>query len=225
MPTVSGASCGTTRRSSCAAVLKRDTGSTAYVTSSMSSALTWQQDSNAQLELNAAVATRFPGAERVAGIWEFVDRKLPQSTTLMADFVRATGPETSQDGRYDMTYQGLWSIWMGLFGTQARIDSLANAAWANLRSHAPSRDGSGSGASTPRRGTPHETDAEYNAAIQRLNVARMNQGHIAAPGNHRLPHTDRIPQRRMMLAVCGENHAYDTMAEVTRYVYSAFSPL
>lgn len=31
--------------------------------------LTWQ------LEFNAAVATRFPGAERVAGIWEFVDRK------------------------------------------------------------------------------------------------------------------------------------------------------
>lgn len=106
---------------------------------------------------------------------------------------------------------------MGLFGADAQVDAQGSTpAWASLRSHAVSRDGSGSGASTPRRSATHEYDAEYNAAIQRLNTLRTNQGHIAAPGNHRLPHTERIPQRRMMLAVCGENHAYDTMAEVHR---------
>lgn len=109
---------------------------------------------------------------------------------------------------------------MGLFGGDAKIDSHASAAWANLRTHASSRDGSGSGASTPRRGTPHEYDADYNAAIQRLNATRTAQGHIAAPGTHKLPHTERMPQRRMMLAVCGENYTYDTMAEVHRYVCS-----
>jgi hypothetical protein len=123
--------------------------------------------------------------------------------------VRATGPEASLDGRYDLTYQGLWSIWTGLFGAEARVE--AATGWGG-------RLPSGSGASTPRHGTPSEFDAEYNAAITRLNSARTAQGHIAAPGSHRLPHTDRMPQRRMMLAVCGENYAYDTMAEVHRLV-------
>ncbi|BEI89570.1 uncharacterized protein CcaverHIS019_0209320 [Cutaneotrichosporon cavernicola] len=157
------------------------------------------------LELNAAVATRFPGAERIAGIWEFVDH-----------FVRATGPEASQEGRYDLTYQGVWSIWTGLFGADARVE--AATGWGGLRGGGGAAGGPGSGASTPRRGAPAEFDAEYNAAITRLNATRTLQSHIAAPGAHRLPHTDRMPQRRMMLAVCGENMAYDTMAEVHRLV-------
>ncbi|GMK59926.1 hypothetical protein CspeluHIS016_0901430 [Cutaneotrichosporon spelunceum] len=157
------------------------------------------------LELNAAIATRFPGAERVAGIWEFVNH-----------FVHATAPEVSQEGRYDLTYQGLWSIWTGLFGAEARVE--AATGWGGLRGGGAGDGGLESGASTPRRSTLTEFDSDYNAAVTRLNATRTLQGHVAAPGAHRLPHTDRMPQRRMMLAVCGENLAYDKMAEVHRLV-------
>lgn len=39
-----------------------------------------------QLLLNAAVATRFPGADKVAGIWEFTERELPVLSWLTCRF-------------------------------------------------------------------------------------------------------------------------------------------
>lgn len=149
------------------------------------------------LLLNAAIATRFSGAERIAGTWEFVDH-----------FVRATAPDVSIHSGYDMTYQGLWPVWTGQLGRESR-----DGAWAPPRpsNGSSSRHVSGSGK------TPLEVlDAHYNVAIAHINAMRADVSAVAAPGNHRLPHSDRAPLRRMMLAVCGENHMYDTMEEVTR---------
>lgn len=124
----------------------------------------------------------------------------------------------SRQGDYDLTYQGLYSIWSGLLGSDGRAEPFQSAAWANLRSHGVpiTREGSGSGASTPRRGPLPDHDADYNDAVSKINAARTASGSMSAPGSHRLPHTDRAPQRRMMLAVCGENHTYDTMQEVNK---------
>lgn len=135
---------------------------------------------------------------------------------LTTDFIHATSPDVSRIGDYDLTYQGIVAIWLGLLGPDGQAGSLQSAAWANLRSHGVSREGSGSGASTPSRGPPPEYDADYNNAISKLNAIRTESGAMAAPGLHRLPHTDRAPQRRMMLAVCGENHTYDPMQEVNK---------
>lgn len=178
--------------------------------------------------------TRLAAAERRRG--DQVSRRRPYCWNLgvyqpcvtrlalevnAADFVQATNPEFSQYNGYDLTYQGLWPIWTGLLGAEGRDTSAPpSAALYTLRTHAVplpvSRDGSGSGASTPRRGTVDAHDAEYSSVIQSINAMRADAQAIAAPGSHRLPHTDKAPQRRMMLAVCGENHAYDTMEEVHR---------
>jgi len=140
---------------------------------------------------------------------------------LTPDFVSATAPQVSRHAGYDLTYQGLWFIWTGQLGPDAREDATSGASGSGwpLRPQlgVPTPHGGGSGASTPRRapappGDAH--DAQYNAAVASLNALRADNNAVAAPGNHRLPHTEKSPQRRMMLAVCGEK--YDTMEEVNR---------
>jgi hypothetical protein len=138
---------------------------------------------------------------------------------MPADFVRATTPDVSNYLGYNLTYQGLYSIWNGL-GT---VDGQPQRSTVGLphdsphslphsHTHSPA-----SGATTPRRaGTLDTHDAQYITAVAHINALRADKSAIAAPGSHRLPHTDRAPLRRMMLAVCGENHAYDTMEEVHR---------
>lgn len=139
-----------------------------------------------------------------------------------ADFIGATAPEVSRHNGYDLTYQGLWPIWTGRLGPEGREETTAPLAWTGLKggplSAAQRESNGGSGASTPRRG--HNAievhDAEYTAAVAHINAMRADESAVAAPGSHRLPHTEKGPLRRMMLAVCGENHAYDTMEEVHR---------
>ena len=147
------------------------------------------------LHLNAAIATRFPDADRIAGCWEFIDH-----------FVRATGPSVSVRGSYDLTYQGLWAVWSGELGNES------SAGWTgSMRSVSSSSE----------KGGPPAHDAEYNAAVAKLNALRSDAGSVGAPGSHRLPHGSRAPQRRMMLAICGENSGYDAMKEVDRLVADA----
>lgn len=126
--------------------------------------------------------------------------------------MRATGPSASIKGHYDLTYQGLWAIWTGELSS-ADSPNVSSAAWASLRGIQPEAK---SGSSTPRHSEGH--DADYNAAIAKINALRTDSGSVGAPGSHRLPHTQRAPQRRMMLAICGENSGYDAMKEVDRLV-------
>lgn len=133
-----------------------------------------------------------------------------------ADFVHATTPDVSNYLGYNLTYQGLFPIWMGL-GSDATppISGLPNKRDPHPHSH----HSPASGATTPRRAATLDThDAQYISAVAHINALRADKSAIAAPGNHRLPHTEKAPLRRMMLAVCGENHAYDTMEEVHRLV-------
>ncbi|TXT16066.1 hypothetical protein VHUM_00569 [Vanrija humicola] len=150
------------------------------------------------LLLNAAVGTKFPDADRLQGAWEFVDQ-----------FIQGTAPNLSIQGNYNLTYQGIWQIWSGQVGAPPSINT----------SHlgVGQREG-GSAGSTPRRDVADLLDPDYTTAITKLNAARAMAGASSSPGNHKLPHTDKMPQRRMILAVCGENHAYETMAEVNRLV-------
>ncbi|WOO76939.1 SEH-associated protein 4 [Vanrija pseudolonga] len=166
------------------------------------------------LLLNAAVGTRFPDADRLLGTWEFVD-----------EFIQGTASDISIQGNYNLTYQGIWPIWSGQIGAPPSLASSVpgSAAWTALRAHNNSHLGvgqrdTGSAGSTPRRDAADLLDPDYTSAIAKINAARATAGASSSPGNHKLPHTEKMPQRRMILAVCGENHAYETMAEVNRLV-------
>ncbi|KAL7418703.1 hypothetical protein Q5752_006386 [Cryptotrichosporon argae] len=172
------------------------------------------------LELNAAIATRHPGAERLAGIWEFVHHLL-----------QVMAPHQSRHGTYDLTYQGIWPIWSGQLTPPA-----PSPAYSALRSHPITRPASASASVDPGRRAgrplePHSRDREalrrdkepdadpaYAAAVHAINMARTENGAPGGVGANRLPHTEKAAQRRMILALCGEEHMHAAMVEVNRLI-------
>jgi hypothetical protein len=60
-----------------------------------------------------------------------------------------------------------------------------------------------------------EMEAGFNTAIEAINKVRNEEGHIGSTGSSKLPSTEYPGKRRMMLALCGENHK-GVMHEVER---------
>ncbi|ORY34245.1 hypothetical protein BCR39DRAFT_517213 [Naematelia encephala] len=172
--------------------------------------------------LNAAVATRYPGRERVAGMWEFVQHL---TTTLTA--------EVSQTRLYDFTYAGVLPLWFNDSSlhenpvmssppssirshstlTDATVRDPAkqiSAAWTSLR-HA---QGSAAAPTKPTlaslRGTARaEADDSFSAAVDEV-MARRGPDNVG-----RLPIGSKDGIRKAILAVCG---GAPDLAEVNRLV-------
>ncbi|WWC85838.1 uncharacterized protein L201_000705 [Kwoniella dendrophila CBS 6074] len=62
--------------------------------------------------LNAAIATRHPGKERLAGIWEFIDH-----------LTRVMSPPLSSYRGYNLTHHGVYPIWFGISSDQTQPSS------------------------------------------------------------------------------------------------------
>ncbi|WRT63824.1 uncharacterized protein IL334_000749 [Kwoniella shivajii] len=183
------------------------------------------------LLLNAAIATRHPGKERLAGIWEFVDHL----THVMA-------PSLSTFRGYNLTHHGVYPIWFGvhndhhpsspssIYSAATLTDpphppplrqSSASAAWTSLKSQSStsiphSRQNSsplpGGGTTTPRerkisdRRGEQEIDREYISSVEALNERRRDIGGVGRPGTVRAAvGGDKMEMRRLILSVCGEN--------------------
>nr|XP_019014511.1 uncharacterized protein I206_00593 [Kwoniella pini CBS 10737]OCF53292.1 hypothetical protein I206_00593 [Kwoniella pini CBS 10737] len=95
------------------------------------------------LLLNAAIATRHPGKERLAGIWEFIEHL----TQVMA-------PPLSSHRGYNLTNHGVYPIWFGVSNDQSQplspssIYSAATLTDAPHPHHPPLRQSSTSAAWT-----------------------------------------------------------------------------
>ncbi|WVR03585.1 hypothetical protein IAU60_000577 [Kwoniella sp. DSM 27419] len=179
------------------------------------------------LLLNAAIATRHPGKERLAGIWEFVEH-----------LIRVMAAPLSSYGGYNLTHHGIFPIWFGV--SNDRHPSSPNsinsnttlqdnhgpgpvrqgsAAWTALKSqssapHSRQTSSPMPGSSTPagrkvsdRRGDRlPDVDREYVAALEALNQHRKEVGGVGKPGIVRAAVGGaRGEMRKLVLAVCGEN--------------------
>ena len=93
-----------------------------------------------------------------------------------------------------------------------------SAAWTSLRNtqhqQLPSRSQltstphtSSSPESTIKGSEPVLPDADFAAALEIINARRDQEEHRGKIGTSRLPRSDKVPQRRMILAVCGEREA------------------
>jgi hypothetical protein len=101
-----------------------------------------------------------------------------------------------------------------------------SAAWASLKSqtqpHTPASTASpapaGNSKAKPKPEAPPlpPLDPEWLSSISAINTARTEAGHIGAPGKHALPPGERAAMRRMILALCGENHDYGAFSEINR---------
>ncbi|ORX34788.1 hypothetical protein BD324DRAFT_593880 [Kockovaella imperatae] len=178
------------------------------------------------LQLNAAIATKYPGSERLAGVWEFVDH-----------LIQVMNPKTSRDRSINLSHAGIYAIWTGQDlskptpvsppasirsqstllseSTELRNPSLTptarepvkqnSAAWTSLR-HTQHQ--------MPARSTPNvpqvshtppwsrydaALDHEFSAAVENLSRHR-DDGKRA----QRLPSSSKIAQRSIILAVCGD---------------------
>nr|XP_018266712.1 uncharacterized protein I303_00687 [Kwoniella dejecticola CBS 10117]OBR88870.1 hypothetical protein I303_00687 [Kwoniella dejecticola CBS 10117] len=95
------------------------------------------------LLLNAAIATRHPGKERLAGIWEFIEHL----THVMA-------PPLSSYKGYNLTHHGVYPTWFGVSNDQTQpssptsIYSAATLTDAPHAHHPPLRQSSASAAWT-----------------------------------------------------------------------------
>lgn len=204
---------------------------------------------NVQLLLNAAIATCYPGQERLKGIWEFIDRAWPTITHLvliLADLTRVMDPITSKAGGYDLTNAGAHPIWTGN-GVQSDSDSPSSstrsgstlitelapvqstvretvkqgsAAWSSLRNHPNQQPPISSLPSAPKGTVSEAADPGLTAAIQAIN-ARRTDSHPGSPGTHQLPRTEREGARRMILALCGEMHEGAGIGEIHHSVFLA----
>ncbi|WVF65929.1 hypothetical protein IAT40_000667 [Kwoniella sp. CBS 6097] len=184
------------------------------------------------LLLNAAIATRHPGKERLAGIWEFVDH-----------LTRVMSPALSSHRGYNLTHHGVFPIWFGvtnehhpsspssIYSTATLQDNVhhhqpparsGSAAWTALKSqssgsipHSRQTSSPMPGSSTPtrerkasdRRGEREpEVDRDYAQAIEILNERRREAGGVGRPGVVRAAvGGQRTEMRKLILAVCGEN--------------------
>lgn len=211
--------------------------------------------------MNAAIATRYHGSDRLAGMWEFVTREsltllayrpisLPVSTThrqaskvgkklTLPDLTAVMSPSHSTHRGINITYHGILAIWTSLAASPTsshpRRETVkqSSAAWNALSSVSPysakdqqSKDkrwtGTGTGMGTGKERdrdrefdlTP-EMEATFSAAVEAINRDRNEIGHIGSTGSSKLPVTEKVEQRRMMLAVCGEGQG-GVMHEVER---------
>jgi len=99
-----------------------------------------------------------------------------------------------------------------------------SAAWASLRQQAlPKHVQSAHQATTRDANTTHshvELDDEYLSCIEKLNRLRIEEQHVGHPGNHRLPKTNRLEIRNMILAVCRDVEPRGSMDDIGSYVLS-----
>nr|XP_031857269.1 uncharacterized protein CI109_007324 [Kwoniella shandongensis]KAA5524341.1 hypothetical protein CI109_007324 [Kwoniella shandongensis] len=186
------------------------------------------------LLLNAAVATRHPGKERIAGIWEFIDH-----------LTRSMSPAISNSRGYNLTHLGIFPIWTGAgvvdtvepsSPTSVRSGSTLVDPPNPYRAHEPVRQGSAawnalsqvpfphsrhSTTSTPGNDTPPRSrkaserrgqsqeldiDPDYLSAVHNLNQHRSELGGVGKPGV--VPAAlggHRTELRKLILSICGEN--------------------
>ncbi|WWD08951.1 hypothetical protein V865_007066 [Kwoniella europaea PYCC6329] len=95
------------------------------------------------LLLNAAIATRHPGKERLAGIWEFIDH-----------LTHVMSPSLSSYRGYNLTHHGVYPIWFGISNehnqpsSPSSIYSAATLTDTHQHYHPPLRQSSTSAAWT-----------------------------------------------------------------------------
>ncbi|RXK40773.1 hypothetical protein M231_02025 [Tremella mesenterica] len=182
------------------------------------------------LLLNGAIAIQHPGKDRLSGIWEFVNHLL-----------QIMPPSTSTHRAYNLTYHGISSIWSGpeqspsspsSIRTQATLQNeprphrQTSAAWSSLANHQGVRQTSVPTHTTeriPRERVMSEVSADYTAAVVSVLAQRQQNGLGGLGGKGRWTgfgggvNTERGPQRRLMMMVCGEDRN-SAMAEVNRLV-------
>ncbi|WVQ80889.1 hypothetical protein IAT38_002996 [Cryptococcus sp. DSM 104549] len=183
------------------------------------------------LLLNAAIATRHPGKEKLAGVWEFIDH-----------LTHAMSPSLSTTRGYNLTHLGIYPIWTasGVSSDTLTVSSpdstRSNAtlqdsqnqkseptpAWAALSqqipfpysSRASSIHSTSAAPQTPRERkasdrpslAPVELDPAYLSAVQGLNSHRSEMGGVGKPGVVRAAlGGSRKELRKLILTVCGEN--------------------
>lgn len=91
-----------------------------------------------------------------------------------------------------------------------------SSAWSNVqRSPVQSMTTPKANATTlPLPTTEQETS--FREAVEALNEKRSDNGHVGSIGTGRMPYTDKEPQRRMMVVICGEGRDKAAISEVNR---------
>lgn len=110
--------------------------------------------------------------------------------------------------------------------TQREPVKQGSAAWTSLRNNQLPTRAQSTPIATPSPAPPTPErfvtktlpDADFAAAVEHINARRDTEEHPGRIGRTRLPPTDKVAQRRMILAVCGERDA----GEANKFVqYSA----
>lgn len=138
-------------------------------------------------------------------------------------------PITSATRNLNLTYAGIYCIWTGsdvVHSPATTVSALTNdrprepikqgsAAWTSLRNnqHLPARSHSALITSPTPTLDKRLPDGEYTSVLEGINRERDGE-HAGKIGTHRLPRSERVAQRRMILAVCGDGGA----GEVDRWV-------
>ena len=133
--------------------------------------------------LNAAIATRYPGHERLAGIWEFINRKSNNGNkSLQTDLTHTMDATTSSTRSVNLTYAGIHSIWTGQDLHHQSPDSPSSTA--SLRSHSTALNEAtraprevvkqGSAAWTSLRNTQMPNRAQSTPASSTTSLGRLD---------------------------------------------------
>jgi hypothetical protein len=90
------------------------------------------------------------------------------------------------------------------------------AAWSNVSKNPGTPTITQKTGNSPRVSVTSEDENAFRDAVEALNQKRTENGHAGTIGTGRLPYTEKEPQRRMMVVICGEGRDKAAISEVNR---------